>query len=131
MSETSPLTQNFSSRLIGRRAEVDAIRTHARALFDGGATGIQVAAAISEATERFVRDVFQEAVDRLPHEQRALVAKNIAIVAVGGTGRGELCPYSDVDLLFLLRPGAKHLLSECIAEVVRDYWDAGLRLGHA
>lgn len=123
--------QDLSSRLIGRRAEVDAIRSHARTLFDGGATGIQVAAAISEATERFVRVVFQEAVDRLPDEQRALVAKNIAIVAVGGTGRGELCPYSDVDLLFLLRPGAKHLLSECIAEVVRDYWDAGLRLGHA
>ena len=68
---------------------------------------------------------------RLSESQRAFVSKNVALVAVGGTGRGELCPYSDVDLLFLIRPVAKQAAGDCISQAVRDYWDAGLRLGHA
>ena len=126
-----PLINEPASRLQAGRAEVDAIRSHARALFDGGATGIQVAAAISEATEAFVKNVFEGAVNALPEERRLLVVKNVALIAVGGTGRGELCPYSDVDLLFLIRPKAKAAVSDCISQAVRDYWDAGLRLGHA
>jgi [protein-PII] uridylyltransferase len=131
MSQPAPLTKEPASRLKECRADVEAIRTHARTLFNGGATGIQVAAAISEATEAFVIRVFAETVGRLPEERRALVAKNMALVAVGGTGRGELCPYSDVDLLFLIRPAAKEIAGDCISQAVRDYWDAGLRLGHA
>jgi [protein-PII] uridylyltransferase len=131
MSQSPPLTNEPASRLKVCRAEVDAIRAHARTLFEGGATGIQVAAAISEATEAFVKRVFQETVGRMPEDRRALIGKNVALVAVGGTGRGELCPYSDVDLLFLIRPAAKQEIGDCISEAVRDYWDAGLRLGHA
>jgi [protein-PII] uridylyltransferase len=131
MSQPAPLTNEPASRLKVCRAEVEAIRSHARVLFDGGATGIQVAAAISEATEAFVKRVFEETVDRMPEGRRTLIGKNVSLIAVGGTGRGELCPYSDVDLLFLIRPAAKQEVSECVSEAVRDYWDAGLRLGHA
>ncbi|HUE16984.1 MAG TPA: [protein-PII] uridylyltransferase [Planctomycetaceae bacterium] len=131
MSQPAPLTSEPATRLKEYRAEVEAVRTHARVLFDGGATGIQVAAAISEATEAFVIRLFDETVGRLPEDRRALVGKNVALIAVGGTGRGELCPYSDVDLLFLIRPAAKQAVGDCISQAVRDYWDAGLRLGHA
>jgi len=131
MTQPASLTNEPALRLKECRAEVEAIRAHAKALFDGEATGIQVAAAISEATEAFVKRLFQETVDRLPEEERGIVGKNVAVVAVGGTGRGELCPYSDVDLLFLVRPAAKSIAAECVSQAVRDYWDAGLRLGHA
>lgn len=131
MSQPAPLANEPASRLKESRAEVEAIRSHARLLFDGGATGIQVAAAISEATEAFVKRVFGDAVNRLSHDRRMLVASNVALVAVGGTGRGELCPYSDIDLLFLIRPAVKQAAADCISQAVRDYWDAGLRLGHA
>ena len=131
MSERTPVSVRTPGLLSERRLQVQAIRTDARVLFDGGATGIQVAAAISEATEAFIRHVFQQVVEQLPPGQQAIVARNVAVVAIGGTGRGELCPFSDVDLLFLVTRTARSLASECISQAVRDYWDAGLRLGHA
>ena len=131
MSEQTPVSVQTPAHLGERRLQIQAIRTDARALFDGGATGIQVAAAISEATEAFIRRVFQSVVDQLPEDARDIVTKNIAVVAVGGTGRGELCPFSDVDLLFLVGRTGRTLAADCVSQAVRDYWDAGLKLGHA
>jgi [protein-PII] uridylyltransferase len=131
MSQNTPVSVALPALLSERRSQVQAIRTDARALYDGGATGIQVAAAISEATEAFLHRVFQDAVDQLPEDRRDLVAKNVAVIAVGGTGRGELCPYSDIDLLFLVDRTARSLVGDVVSQAVRDYWDAGLKLGHA
>jgi [protein-PII] uridylyltransferase len=61
----------------------------------------------------------------------ALVAplpERVAIVALGGYGRGEMSPYSDVDLMLL------HELedpSDLAAELFRPLWDAKLRVGHS
>jgi [protein-PII] uridylyltransferase len=131
MSQLSAINDETAARLKEHRAVVEAIRQRGRTLFDGGATAIQVAAAISEGTERFVTRIFEETVERVAGRHAPLVSRNLAIAAVGGTGRGELCPYSDVDLLFLIRPAARELGRECVARSVRDYWDAGLKLGHA
>src|SRR5215213_1207294 len=51
----------------------------------------------------------------------------LALVAVGGYGRGELCLYSDVDLM-LLHPGSLPAGAE---RVFYPLWDAGLKVGHA
>lgn len=57
--------------------------------------------------------------------------ESYAVIAVGGYGRGELHPFSDVDLLLLLkaRPGKKQ--SEHISQIVTFLWDCGLELGHS
>src|SRR5690606_19281828 len=52
----------------------------------------------------------------------------LAVVAIGGYGRSELSPYSDVDLMLLHAKGDP---SEAAAAVFRPLWDAGLRLGHS
>jgi [protein-PII] uridylyltransferase len=51
----------------------------------------------------------------------------LALVAVGGYGRGELCLYSDVDLM-LLHAGALPAGAE---RTFYPLWDAGLKVGHA
>jgi len=59
-------------------------------------------------------------------------AENISLVAVGGFGRGELHPHSDVDLLILLgesKPGEE--LCAAIEAFVTLLWDAGFYLGHS
>lgn len=53
---------------------------------------------------------------------------DVAVVAIGGYGRGELSPYSDVDLM-LLHGGNDP--SHLAAALFRPLWDAGLRVGHS
>ncbi|MCV2216185.1 [protein-PII] uridylyltransferase [Thauera sp. Sel9] len=56
---------------------------------------------------------------------------NAALVAVGGYGRGELFPASDVDLLILL-PGAADVETRIrLCAMVGALWDVGLEIGHA
>ena len=54
-----------------------------------------------------------------------------ALVAVGGYGRGELFPYSDVDVLILLDAQADPVLQGKLEELVQVLWDIGLELGHS
>ena len=54
------------------------------------------------------------------------------LAALGGYGRRELFPHSDVDLLLLFaRQVGQPVPREQIAEFLRELWDAGLRLGHS
>jgi len=58
-------------------------------------------------------------------------AERIALAAVGGYGRGEMAPQSDVDLLFL-RPYKQTPRGEQIVEyLLYLLWDLGLKVGHA
>jgi [protein-PII] uridylyltransferase len=58
--------------------------------------------------------------------------EHIALVAVGGYGRGELHPHSDVDLLILLDDDiGDSLPTEQIEAFVQLLWDAGFYLGHS
>jgi [protein-PII] uridylyltransferase len=56
----------------------------------------------------------------------------MALAAVGGFGRRELFPHSDVDLLFLVASDDRvEAAREALSEFLRALWDAGLRPGHA
>lgn len=54
-----------------------------------------------------------------------------ALIAVGGYGRGELYPASDVDLLILLPTAADEALQGKIEQLVGMFWDIGLEVGHS
>jgi [protein-PII] uridylyltransferase len=54
-----------------------------------------------------------------------------ALVAVGGYGRGELHPGSDVDILILLGSGAGDDVKNAIAHLIAFLWDVGLEVGHS
>ncbi|MFZ6756472.1 [protein-PII] uridylyltransferase [Undibacterium sp. Ji50W] len=57
--------------------------------------------------------------------------KEAALVAVGGYGRGELFPYSDVDVLILLQQRPDAALREKLEKLVQLFWDIGLDMGHS
>jgi [protein-PII] uridylyltransferase len=76
--------------------------------------------------------LFSEGIDRMLAEAYALflekdnINKQVCLIALGGYGRGELCPYSDIDILFL---HSENTNKDAIAAAVRSFWDMGLNLG--
>jgi [protein-PII] uridylyltransferase len=54
-----------------------------------------------------------------------------ALVAVGGYGRGELFPYSDVDVLILLGAPLDAIMQARVEGLVQLFWDLGLEIGHS
>lgn len=65
--------------------------------------------------------------ERLPWPDSA----NIALVAVGGYGRGELLPHSDVDLLLLTRGSRHAAYRDSIDRFTAKLWDIGLDVGQS
>jgi [protein-PII] uridylyltransferase len=57
--------------------------------------------------------------------------ESLALVAVGGYGRGELYPASDIDLLLLLPDEPDAALCGQLEELVGIFWDIGLEVGHS
>src|SRR3954453_5561835 len=60
---------------------------------------------------------------------KALPGSGVAVVAVGGYGRAELSPLSDIDLL-IVAPGTEPT-REQLRELIYPLWDAGITVGHA
>ena len=61
--------------------------------------------------------------------QRAQLGNAYTLVAVGGYGRAQLCPHSDVDVLVLLPQDATEAQREAVGQFISSCWDAGLELG--
>ena len=55
----------------------------------------------------------------------------LALIAVGGYGRRELFPHSDIDLLILVDQTPAGARKEAMSEFIRLLWDRGLRLSHS
>lgn len=54
-----------------------------------------------------------------------------ALIAVGGYGRGELYPYSDIDVLIALDDTPTPELETTIEQLIGQFWDLGLAIGHS
>jgi [protein-PII] uridylyltransferase len=108
----------------GIRGEYQRKMLEIRSSFELGATGRETLAARSAVTDDLVRALWREAV-----EQDARLGKHIALVAVGGYGRRELFPFSDIDLLFLLDSKvAEKDFKDPIRRMSQELWDCGLRV---
>ncbi len=63
--------------------------------------------------------------------QAANVDKALCLIAVGGYGRKELFPYSDIDLLILLPAVIDESQSAKVQALISALWDIGLNVGHS
>ena len=63
---------------------------------------------------------------------RSAFPKGLAMLAVGGYGRRELFPYSDIDIMILLENESLTAnIKDSLSDFMRQLWDAGLRLSHS
>lgn len=82
-------------------------------------------------TDRIVETVFDVARHRLHPKPNPTESERLAIFAVGGYGRGEMAPHSDVDLLFLTPYKITPWAESVIESMLYILWDLKLKVGHA
>jgi len=75
-------------------------------------------------TDVLLRTLWQQ---RLPGD----LAARLTLVAVGGYGRGELHPYSDIDFLVLVPAPLAESERAIVEQLVAFLWDIGLEVGHS
>lgn len=98
---------------------------------EAGASGAEIVAAQTTLTDRLLRRLLDHAARLVYPELNPTTASPLSLVAVGGYGRGDLAPHSDVDILFL-HPYKLTARSEQIIEyLLYMMWDLGLDVGHA
>jgi len=92
-----------------------------------GASGVEVCRELSDAYDRLIEGLWEQALAAIPAARGA----GLALVATGGWGRREVCPFSDIDFI-LVTPGAAADCSREVADrLLYPLWDAGVDVGHA
>ncbi|MEO0499533.1 MAG: [protein-PII] uridylyltransferase, partial [Pseudomonadota bacterium] len=93
--------------------------------------GLTHANAQAFLTDQIIRLAYDFAVRRLYPNPNPTAAERLTICAVGGYGRREMAPSSDVDLLFLTPGQLSPWTEQVIEAVLYTLWDLGWKVGHA
>ncbi|WP_425410162.1 [protein-PII] uridylyltransferase [Hyphococcus sp.] len=144
---TSKTASSGELSYLSRKSLDDALRAAIeaeRAGQDHGATGKVLKNAITQLRRQTMRDVVrgdriaarlskgvEEMIVTLFRHVGENVKDEIAICAVGGFGRAELAPYSDVDLLFLHHEQHAEELTDKLNDILYPLWDSGMKLGYS
>jgi [protein-PII] uridylyltransferase len=92
------------------------------ALFDQGVPVVDLVTARSHLVDVLLREAWHR---HIPASRRA------ALAAVGGYGRRELHPASDIDILILVAHDMEPALGAAISHLITCLWDVGLEVGHS
>ncbi|HEX2526273.1 MAG TPA: [protein-PII] uridylyltransferase [Geminicoccus sp.] len=123
--------KDFPGLLSGLKRIHQCARQTIRERFEAGGSADDTVAALSAVMDGLIQGILDLASDHLYPAPNPSKAEEFAVLAVGGYGRSELCPNSDIDLLFLV-PYKRTPLAEQMAEfLLYRLWDLGLKVGHA
>src|SRR6266478_75566 len=106
-----------------------------RLLHHAGGDGREIAQGRAQVMDVVLRHVFKAA-DENYRQTHAGEVVTVSLVAIGGYGRGELSPYSDIDIMFLHNSSGRATsyhpyLKEMVEQVLYMLWDVGLKVGHS
>ena len=100
------------------------------ALHRSGAGGLQGVRELSDLVDTVVTHLHRRAHLACPDRARA-ETEGVALLALGGYGRRELNPGSDVDVMFLFPRRVDAYLQTILDHVLYTLWDLGLPVGHS
>jgi len=111
------------------KTELQSARTDLQNKFESGEiNGLKAAAQIAKLHDDILVPLFEYTNEALfPAD-----TEQLSLCAVGGYGRGEMAPFSDLDLLFLCTDKKDEARCASVAEyVLYMLWDLGLKVGHS
>jgi [protein-PII] uridylyltransferase len=114
----------MKERLAGGRGKAEEFL-----LADRGGTAC--ATRLSHLMDEIVRALYDFTSGHVYRSSNPSAAERMAVVAVGGYGRGTLAPGSDIDLLFLLPYKQTPWGEQVVEYMLYVLWDMGLKVGHA
>lgn len=127
--DTATLRGAATARL---KAALDAGRDEiARRLIEHPSRGIEAAAGQAFLVDQILRLLFDFTTQRLHRLSNPTTAERLTLIAVGGYGRGEMAPYSDVDIAFLTPWKQTGWAEQVIESMLYALWDLGLKIGHS
>jgi len=119
--------QKRSMTLVAARNFLDYHRRRIRLEHESGSSGRQVVGSLTAMTDTLVRNLFRIVASDLSADG----TEQCGLVALGGYGRGELNPLSDVDLMFLYS-GKDKAFAEALSEkMLYLLWDLSLDVGYS
>ena len=96
-----------------------------------GASGAETLAAMTEFVDGLIIGRFREAMRQGGDEMATFGMQQCCLMALGGYGRRELAPHSDIDLMFLYQTGAGKTVESLVRAVLHPLWDCGFQVGHS
>jgi [protein-PII] uridylyltransferase len=102
---------------------------------DAGESGLVIARARAAMVDVMLGHLFDYAMMTWTR-QHGSTPSAVALLALGGYGRAELSPFSDIDIMFLFpskaKPSAvKPLQEHLVNEILYVLWDCGIKVGHS
>ncbi|MBA3812236.1 MAG: [protein-PII] uridylyltransferase [Caulobacteraceae bacterium] len=106
-------------------------RMIAKERLEDGAGGVETARLICGVTDEVIAALYDFTTVHVFRARNPTEGERLALMAVGGYGRGALAPFSDIDLLFV-RPYKETAHTESVIEfMLYALWDLGFKVGHA
>ncbi|MBV1690129.1 [protein-PII] uridylyltransferase [Novosphingobium sp. G106] len=102
-----------------------------RRLADKPSAGHDVAEAQAFLIDQIVRVIHDHVVGDVYRASNRSSGERLTIMAVGGYGRGEMAPHSDLDIAFLTPIKATSWCEQVIEAMLYFLWDLGLKVGHS
>lgn len=93
--------------------------------------GHEIAAAYAFLTDQLLRLVYDLVVEELVPHGNPTAAERLTLIAVGGYGRGEMAPFSDVDIMFLTPWKQTPWGEQVIETILYTLWDLKLKVGQS
>ncbi|MBX9883164.1 MAG: [protein-PII] uridylyltransferase [Sphingomonas sp.] len=118
-------TAQLRAALEAGRAEI------ARRLAEHPSRGLEAAAAGAFLIDQILRLLFDFTTERLHPNAAPTAGERLVLVAVGGYGRGEMAPHSDVDIAFLTPWKLTGWAEQVIESMLYALWDLRLKVGHS
>ncbi|MEM7669826.1 MAG: [protein-PII] uridylyltransferase, partial [Pseudomonadota bacterium] len=100
-------------------------------LIDRPAAGLRIARSFAHVTDGIVLACHHFCTRHLHYASIRTKGEQIAVVGVGGYGRGEMAPFSDVDLLFVTPYKQTPWGESVIESMLYILWDLKLKIGHS